>query len=101
MRSDEIDIKLMTWGSIRITLDELIIALRHRLVVITYFICWAGVYPIRFRPDVPYLDVWREILIFLLSQAVIILSLLLGAVLLGYIGAWLAVARHLSELAPR
>ncbi|WP_263143026.1 permease-like cell division protein FtsX [Pseudomonas sp. RIT-PI-AD] len=28
-------------------------------------------------------------------------SLLLGAVLLGYIGAWLAVARHLSELAPR
>ncbi len=75
MRSDEIDIKLMTWGSIRITLDELIIALRHRLVVITYFICWAGVYPIRFRPDVPYLDVWREILIFLLSQAVIILSL--------------------------
>lgn len=29
------------------------------------------------------------------------LSLLLGAVLLGYIGAWLAVARHLSELAPR
>jgi cell division transport system permease protein len=29
------------------------------------------------------------------------LSLLVGAVLLGYIGAWLAVARHLSELAPR
>ncbi len=29
------------------------------------------------------------------------LSLLLGAVLLGYIGAWLAVARHLNELAPR
>ena len=28
-------------------------------------------------------------------------SLLLGAVLLGYIGAWLAVARHLRELAPR
>jgi cell division transport system permease protein len=28
-------------------------------------------------------------------------SLLLGAVFLGYIGAWLAVARHLSELAPR
>ena len=29
------------------------------------------------------------------------LSLLLGAVLLGYIGAWLAVARHLNELQPR
>ena len=29
------------------------------------------------------------------------LSLVLGAVLLGYIGAWLAVARHLNELAPR
>jgi len=29
------------------------------------------------------------------------LSLVLGAVLLGYIGAWIAVARHLSELAPR
>jgi len=29
------------------------------------------------------------------------LSLVVGAVLLGYIGAWLAVARHLSELAPR
>ena len=29
------------------------------------------------------------------------LSLLLGAVLLGYIGAWLAVARHLNELSPR
>jgi cell division transport system permease protein len=29
------------------------------------------------------------------------LSLVLGALLLGYIGAWLAVARHLSELAPR
>lgn len=29
------------------------------------------------------------------------LSLLLGSVLLGYIGAWLAVARHLRELAPR
>ncbi|MET1080398.1 MAG: permease-like cell division protein FtsX [Pseudomonas sp.] len=29
------------------------------------------------------------------------LSLLCGALLLGYIGAWLAVARHLSELAPR
>lgn len=29
------------------------------------------------------------------------LSLLLGAVLLGYIGAWLAVARHLNELEPR
>ncbi len=28
-------------------------------------------------------------------------SLLFGAVLLGYIGAWLAVARHLRELAPR
>ncbi|WP_312702801.1 permease-like cell division protein FtsX [Stutzerimonas nitrititolerans] len=28
-------------------------------------------------------------------------SLALGALLLGYIGAWLAVARHLSELAPR
>ncbi|WP_219062855.1 permease-like cell division protein FtsX [Pseudomonas sp. UMAB-08] len=28
-------------------------------------------------------------------------SLLLGAVLLGYIGAWIAVARHLRELAPR
>ena len=28
-------------------------------------------------------------------------SLLLGAVLLGYIGAWRAVARHLNELAPR
>jgi len=29
------------------------------------------------------------------------LSLVLGAVLLGYIGAWAAVARHLRELAPR
>lgn len=29
------------------------------------------------------------------------LSLLAGAILLGYIGAWLAVARHLRELAPR
>ena len=29
------------------------------------------------------------------------LSLVLGAVLLGYIGAWVAVARHLNELAPR
>ena len=29
------------------------------------------------------------------------LSLVLGAVLLGYIGAWLAVARHLNELSPR
>lgn len=29
------------------------------------------------------------------------LSLLMAAVLLGYIGAWLAVARHLRELAPR
>ncbi|MDM8349037.1 permease-like cell division protein FtsX [Pseudomonas sp. sp1636] len=29
------------------------------------------------------------------------LSLLLGALLLGYIGAWLAVARHLNELQPR
>jgi len=29
------------------------------------------------------------------------LSLLLGAVFLGYIGAWRAVARHLRELAPR
>ena len=29
------------------------------------------------------------------------LSLLLGAVLLGYIGAWIAVARHLSDLAPK
>jgi cell division transport system permease protein len=29
------------------------------------------------------------------------LSLLSGAILLGYIGAWLAVARHLNELAPR
>lgn len=29
------------------------------------------------------------------------LSLLMGAILLGYVGAWLAVARHLSELAPR
>jgi cell division transport system permease protein len=29
------------------------------------------------------------------------LSLLLGAVLLGYIGAWIAVARHLNELAPK
>ncbi|MDY7218369.1 permease-like cell division protein FtsX [Denitrificimonas sp. JX-1] len=28
-------------------------------------------------------------------------SLLFGAVLLGYIGAWLAVARHLRELSPR
>ena len=28
-------------------------------------------------------------------------SLVLAAVLLGYVGAWLAVARHLSELAPR
>ncbi|MFF7706429.1 permease-like cell division protein FtsX [Pseudomonas sp. NPDC007930] len=28
-------------------------------------------------------------------------SLLLGAILLGYIGAWIAVARHLRELAPR
>jgi hypothetical protein len=72
LRSDQLEIKFMTWGSIRITLDELIIALRHRLVVITYFVCWAGIYPIRFRPDVPYLDVWREILIFLLSQVVVI-----------------------------
>lgn len=30
-----------------------------------------------------------------------VLSLTLGAVLLGWIGAWLAVARHLRELAPR
>ncbi|MNO90273.1 Cell division protein FtsX [compost metagenome] len=29
------------------------------------------------------------------------LSLTIGAVLLGWIGAWLAVARHLRELAPR
>lgn len=29
------------------------------------------------------------------------LYLVLGALLLGYIGAWLAVARHLRELAPR
>lgn len=29
------------------------------------------------------------------------LSLLLAALLLGYIGAWLAVARHLNELSPR
>jgi cell division transport system permease protein len=29
------------------------------------------------------------------------LSLVIGAVLLGYIGAWLAVARHLRALAPR
>ena len=30
-----------------------------------------------------------------------IITLLLAALLLGYIGAWLAVARHLSELSPR
>lgn len=29
------------------------------------------------------------------------LSLLLGALFLGYIGAWLAVARHLNELSPK
>lgn len=29
------------------------------------------------------------------------LSLVCGAVLLGYLGAWIAVARHLSELAPK
>jgi len=29
------------------------------------------------------------------------IQLLIGAILLGYIGAWLAVARHLRELAPR
>jgi len=29
------------------------------------------------------------------------LALLCGAVLLGYVGAWLAVARHLNELAPK
>ena len=29
------------------------------------------------------------------------ISLVIGAVLLGYVGAWLAVARHLRELAPR
>lgn len=29
------------------------------------------------------------------------LSLIIGAILLGWIGAWLAVARHLRELAPR
>ena len=29
------------------------------------------------------------------------LSLTVGAVLLGWVGAWLAVARHLRELAPR
>lgn len=29
------------------------------------------------------------------------LSLVIGAVLLGWVGAWLAVARHLRELAPR
>ncbi|TWI54142.1 cell division transport system permease protein [Pseudomonas duriflava] len=29
------------------------------------------------------------------------MQLLIGAILLGYIGAWLAVARHLRELAPR
>jgi cell division transport system permease protein len=28
-------------------------------------------------------------------------SLVLGAVLLGYVGAWLAVARHLNELSPK
>ncbi len=28
-------------------------------------------------------------------------QMVLAAVLLGYVGAWLAVARHLSELAPR
>lgn len=75
MRSDQIEIKLMTWGSIKITLDELIVALRHRLVVITYFVCWAVIYPFRFRPDVPQLDVWREVIIFLIAQAVVILSL--------------------------
>ncbi len=81
MRSDEIEIKLMTWGSIRFTLDEFFVVLRHRLVVITYFVCWILLFPFRFRPDVAVLDIWREILVFLLSQVVVILTLPLSVAL--------------------
>lgn len=63
----------MTWGSFKFTLDELVIAMRHRLVVITYFLIWTGLFPFRFRPDVPALDIWREIMVFLLAQAAVIL----------------------------
>lgn len=79
----------MTWGSIKIAPDEMMIALRHRLVVITYFACWALIFPIRFRPDVPYLDIWRESLIFVTSQVVIIACIPISI----FAGAYLQRAR--------
>ena len=47
---------------------------RHRLIVICYFVCWATVYPVRYRPQESSQGIWIEVLIYVMSQVTVISS---------------------------
>lgn len=81
MNIDELDIRLMTWGSVVLRFDELMAVLRHRTMILFHALCWALLFPFFFVADsgVPF---WRQLLAHVVVQAAAlgVAVLVIGAV---------------------
>lgn len=64
MSSREINIKLLTWGSIQLSAAELLIVVRHRHMLLLYTFSLIAMYKLRFHLDEPGMPVWLNVLIY-------------------------------------
>jgi len=81
---DELDIRLMTWGSVVLRLDELIAVLRHRTMLSFCLLCWALLFPFFFVAD-SGVGFWRQVAAHLMVQAgalVLVVAAVLAVALL-------------------
>lgn len=81
VKIDELDIRLMTLGSIVIRMDELPVVLRHRNMLIVYVVTWMTLFPFRYRDDSGEAIWWWDLPQFVIQQFVALL-ITIGAMFL-------------------
>lgn len=76
----EINIRLLTWGAIQVTTEELLSVARHRHMLLLYAVSLFAMYSLRYRQDEPGWPHWLNIMIYLaghLSPLPLIIGLFL------------------------
>lgn len=78
MSSREINIKMLTWGSIQLSAAELLIVARHRHMLAIYVGSLVLMYELRFHAGDPGLPTWLNIMIYSIVQ-IMPLPMIIGA----------------------
>ncbi len=68
MTTRDINIKLLTWGSIQLSADEILIVVRHHHMIVVYVTSLFVMYPLRYHVDEAGIPFWMNFLIYAAAQ---------------------------------